>query len=147
MGGNPTLLLANKFSLFLFCLYILMDWRTLHRDHDDNICAILAYILVSLVERGARMRGGVVVVVKGEGERNPCPRPTQNATASLAPLPGGDQKLKHILRQLTPSSYELASVGDNRQSSVIVLEYSGLQGLTTPFVVVCRGCSLQAASI
>ena len=93
------------------------------------------------------MRGGVVVVVKGEGERNPCPRPTQNATASLAPLPGGDQKLKHILRQLTPSSYELASVGDNRQSSVIVLEYSGLQGLTTPFVVVCRGCSLQAASI
>lgn len=84
---------------------------------------------------------------QGGGRKKPLPRPTHCRTPQHH---WPHQKLKHILRQLTPSSYGSASVGDNRRSSVnctIVSGYSRLQGLTTPFVVVAEVAGRQAASI
>lgn len=80
---------ANKFSMFLCLLHSDGGLRTLRRDHDDNICAILASILPINGEGRTDERGGegVVVVVKGEGERNPCPaRLTAGRHSTTGPI-------------------------------------------------------------
>jgi hypothetical protein len=91
-----------------------------------------------------------VVVVKGEGEgeRNPCPPPdSERHSMGLSGDRSNRSKIKQIPRQLTLPSCELASVGDNRQSSDIIQEVNALQRRTTPYIVAeVTGFKLQAAS-